>query len=588
MPDLDQFAKQPQPPEQVADVKKSDAPIAAPASSKARSNKKIFVFCDGTGNEFAGRAEDKIIHHFWSRKPKIVRPDGNSNVVKLYTSLCLNESQIAYYHPGVGTMGDPTKKGVARLWSKIKGLAFGFGFQENVLDAYRYLMQHYSYGDTVYIIGFSRGAYTARALAGLLHGYGLLCRGNEGHLLYAWQMYKDGLKKARQDNQESSEKGHEMKTDFSFRDTFSHPDFIIHFMGLWDTVSSVGWITTPIRLLHLAQNASVVIGRHAVSIDERRCFYHDNLWGDPVDVQVPPVLQGEMRGEQLAGKQDILQVWFPGVHSDVGGSYPQIESGLANNALEWMMDEVKKAGAIFDPPRVQTVFGGPVTNDPKGLTAALQSIYLKPTSSEPHKSMKGGWWMLEIFPHRFYDRDGEKKEKLRIPWGGRRHLPDSSLLHPSVLQLLESKTYAPQNLAAGKITVLSPASQAALDLADTHGAKTQALPDYGLFTLRKSRTKEWRENAMLVLLVKIVLVTVPMLIVRRPMIWMGHRFKPHWMNVDCTTLCGAGVAEVHQGWASCVATFAEHAWFAVLWSLIAATVLVLVWEFVRKFILPRS
>src|SRR5690348_2320212 len=137
--------------------------------------KKIFVFCDGTGNEFENSPDSK---------------NGNSNVVKLYTALRVTNNQVAYYHPGVGTMGDPNiRNRVLRYWSQAKGLAFGAGFKDNVLDAYRYLMEVYNDGDDIYIFGFSRGAYTARALAGLIHGYGLLCQGNEGHLLYAWRMF---------------------------------------------------------------------------------------------------------------------------------------------------------------------------------------------------------------------------------------------------------------------------------------------------------------------------------------------------------------------------------------------------------------
>ena len=201
MSELQEFGSQPAKPEESHGTDVTSAGKPAP--------KTIVVCCDGTGNEFAG--EDA--------------KNSNSNVVKLYTALKLDFTQIAYYHPGVGTMGDPTKKGIARGWSMVKGLAFGLGFEENVLDAYRYLMQHYNAGDHVYIFGFSRGAYTARALAGLLHGYGLLCRGNEGHIPYAWRMYTQAL--VTQQNRRT------IPTDFTFRDTFSHPKFMIDFVGLW-------------------------------------------------------------------------------------------------------------------------------------------------------------------------------------------------------------------------------------------------------------------------------------------------------------------------------------------------------------------
>ncbi len=541
MPDLDEFASQPKAPEQAGQAEK---PKEAPKSD----NKKIFVFCDGTGNEFAGR--ESIMD------PKA---GGNSNVVKLYTALSLDSSQVAYYHPGVGTMGDPTKKGVARLWSKIKGLAFGLGFEENVLDAYRYLMQHYSSGDRVYIVGFSRGAYTARALAGLLHGYGLLCRGNEGHLLYAWQMYKDGLTKSRKTDQKFK-KAHTIETDYSFRDTFSHKDFIIEFMGLWDTVSSVGWITTPLRLLHLAQNPSVVTGRHAISIEERRCFYHDNLWGKPVDVQVPKVLLGTPRGNELTRKQDILQVWFPGVHSDVGGSYPQLECGLALTSLKWMIEQIKAAGAEFDGPRTSAVLAGPDLDDWRKLNEVIREINPAPKSTEVHPSMKGAWWVLESFPHRFYDTE-EEKEKLRLPWGGWRHLSSPAILHPTVLARYGGAhaRHKPPNLKRGTIT--TPPLQPDGNSVDLTG--------YGSYLPPMHTASDWRSNLLLVLVVKILLVSIPMLIFYRPIGAVVHLL----------TGCAC--------WPSNWLLDGPHCTVTALGALVAAAALVLFWELVR-LIRPRN
>ena len=112
--------------------------------------KNIVICCDGTGNEFG---------------------DHNSNVVKLYSALIIDgQRQIGYYHPGVGTMGAPAahSKG-SKAWSVVMGLAFGAGLLTNVGDAYRYLMNVYEDGDNVYLFGFSRGAYTARALAGVCY-----------------------------------------------------------------------------------------------------------------------------------------------------------------------------------------------------------------------------------------------------------------------------------------------------------------------------------------------------------------------------------------------------------------------------------
>jgi uncharacterized protein (DUF2235 family) len=433
MSEVDPQSLQGKPPEQASTEepvgKVAGGPNCDEAPREKPQAKSIFVCCDGTGNEFA--AKDSL--------------DGNSNVVKLYTALRLGSDQVAYYHPGVGTMGDPSKKGVAREWSVVKGLAFGWGFRDNVLDAYRYLMQHYASGDKVFIFGFSRGAYTARALAGLLHGYGLLCRGNEGHIPYAWRMYTEKTATEKELN------AHTIPTDTTFRDTFSHKDFSIHFVGLWDTVSSVGWITTPLRLLDMAQNPTIERGRHAVSIDERRCFYQDNLWGKSVEVKVPVTLRGTAEAAAMPKEQDLLQVWFAGVHSDVGGSYPQLQSGLANITLQWMIDETRKAGACFDEARVRMVLGIPGPGEPTLETAALSPLYEKPKSFKLHRSLHGIWWLLELFPHRYYDKD-DASVRIRTPLGAYRKIPRGSLVHPTVKDRFATHPcYKPKNLTGEEL-----------------------------------------------------------------------------------------------------------------------------------------
>jgi uncharacterized protein (DUF2235 family) len=184
--------------------------------------KNIVICCDGTGNQFGGC---------------------NSNVVKLYTALIINNEQVGYYHPGLGTMGAPNAQGrLAKAWSVVKGLAFGGGFMDNVEDAYRYLMSVYDDGDRVYLFGFSRGAYTVRALAAILHAYGLLCEGNESHIPYVLRMFTDDMREARRQKKPT------LDVADAFKETFSH-NITLRFVGLWDTVSSVGWIYEPVKLL---------------------------------------------------------------------------------------------------------------------------------------------------------------------------------------------------------------------------------------------------------------------------------------------------------------------------------------------------
>lgn len=436
-----------------------------PASSE--KNKNIVVCCDGTGNQFADAN---------SADPS--KSSANSNVVKFYTALTINNEQVGYYHPGVGTMGAPQARSkVEKSWSMLTGLAFASGFMDNVEDAYRYLMSVYNDGDRIYLFGFSRGAYTIRALAAILHAYGLLCRGNEGQIPYVLRMFQDDMNAARKEGQQLRQqrarhpeaagqqtaegrwKGAGKKTsltvNYAFKETFCH-DVTLRFVGLWDTVSSVGWIQQPMRLLYSAQNPIIQTGRHAVSIDERRCFYQDNLWGPALPPSETPTLKREVMGadgEPMVDdngqpvfepiQQDIVQVWFAGVHSDVGGSYPQRESALPNRTLHWILQEAEENGIRVEPDRVKLIFGERTKEH-----YAAAPLYVKPNEPGPvHNSLEGPWWILEVFPHRYYVMDTDQ-EHWRIPLGSSRTLPSGAIVHPSVVERLNDPVarYAPRNV----------------------------------------------------------------------------------------------------------------------------------------------
>jgi uncharacterized protein (DUF2235 family) len=247
-------------------------------------HKNIVICCDGTANEFA---QDR------------------TNVVKLFFTLEQQNplTQVAYYHPGLGTMeavGAITS--VARRVTKILGLAIGYGLEADVAEAYRFLMSRYADGDRIFLFGFSRGAYTARAVAALLHMYGLLRPGNEPLIPYAIRMMT-AITKLRGRKAEDRRVAEYFDLARNFREHFSRTGVKIHFVGVWDTVSSVGWFENPLRLPYTADNSSIAIGRHAIAIDERRAFFRANMWHPTPD----------------GGPADVKQVWFPGVHADVGG-----------------------------------------------------------------------------------------------------------------------------------------------------------------------------------------------------------------------------------------------------------------------------
>ena len=351
--------------------------------------KNIVVCCDGTGNDF----DD---------------PNTDSNVVKLYQTLVTNEEQIGYYHPGVGTMGSPKALGwFDSHWTRAKGLAFGAGLQDNVADGYRYLMNHYQDGDRIFLFGFSRGAYTARVLGGMLLMFGLACPGNEGLIPYMLRLFAERSK-------DPQSRRTLLRAEENFQYTFSRR-VEIHFCGVWDTVSSYGWINSPIVLPHESSNAIIRIGRHAVSIDERRCCYQDKLWGPPID------------------GQDIRQVWFAGVHSDVGGSYPEPTAGLSKIALEWMLTEAEAAGLLIHRDKAAMVLGRTKPQPHRFLPD-----FVAPSNDGlPNNSLHGAWWLLEYFPRKYQAEHGARWGLPRGKW--RRQIPPGSWIHESVVSGLNAR-----------------------------------------------------------------------------------------------------------------------------------------------------
>jgi len=147
----------------------------------------------------------------------------------------------------------------------------------------------------------------------------------------------------------------------------------------------------------------MITGRHAVSIDERRCFFLSNLWG-------PPYKPDE---REYRVDQNIKQVWFAGVHSDIGGSYSEKESGLSKITLEWMLTEAVAAQLDVDPVRAALVLG---------KTAGYNYVPPDP-KAPPHNSLQGAWRLLEFLPHRYYDRVTGTR-RWRIPMGARRQIPE--------------------------------------------------------------------------------------------------------------------------------------------------------------------
>jgi uncharacterized protein (DUF2235 family) len=191
----------------------------------------------------------------------------------------------------------------------------------------------------------------------------------------------------------------------------------------------------PLRVPYTATNPDILKGRHAVALDERRAFYRQNLW-------VP------------AEKQDIQQVWFPGVHSDVGGGYPEPESGLSKIALKWMAEEARLAGIVLDDERLARVLG------------ADAKEYAKPDPAAAlHDSLKW-WWWAELLPRRYVDWSDPEHPRTRwkIPLGRPRYVAPGAAIHQSVFERMEAPAlgYRPPNLPGVRTVIVGATPNPAL------------------------------------------------------------------------------------------------------------------------------
>jgi uncharacterized protein (DUF2235 family) len=346
-------------------------------------NRNIVICSDGTGNSFERQ---------------------RSNVARLVPLLALNDhrEQLVVYDQGIGTD--------ARRWHEVEsfrasirdqqalvvlpgphesrfppaewaalglGLAFGFGLAENVKQMYQQLTSLYEEGDRVFLFGFSRGAFTVRALAGLLYRCGLppSDRSADDWLFrQAWTLYQP------------------MHPDedavAAFRAREEQRDCSIYFLGLWDTVKSYGGLR-PVMLPHLRHNPIVDCVRHAVALDEQRGWFDVTTWGRlDIDVEcnaawsrIPEPVKARIR------KQSIEEVWFRGCHSDVGGGNG--DEATERIALQWMLAEAHAKGIALSEAGCALL--DPATSD-KCATV--------------HDSHNRAWRAVEIVPRRAIDNSG--------------------------------------------------------------------------------------------------------------------------------------------------------------------------------------
>ena len=307
-------------------------------------SKNIALFSDGTGNSSA----------------KFIR----TNVWRVYEAVDLSgPDQIAYYDDGVGTS--------SFMPLAILGGALGFGLKRNVKHLYAFLSRNYEPGDRIFAFGFSRGAFTIRVLVDLVHDQGLAHGATEADLSHSvdakWWAYRKGARtriagkvRRRAPRRVSTKKATEEEVKFTF-------------LGLWDTVDAYGlpvdeltraWdhYFWPLSMNDRIASTTIEKAYHALSVDDERNTFHPVLWTEETESQNETSVHLD--------EERISQVWFAGVHSNVGGGYA--EDSLAFVPLYWIIREAAGRGLRFQGNTItrmhaQMTPSGPIFDSRKGL-----------------------------------------------------------------------------------------------------------------------------------------------------------------------------------------------------------------------------
>ena len=353
--------------------------------------KRLVICCDGTWN----------------------RPDSAhvTNIEKIARTVHTGASrtndvhQLVLYLSGVG---------VGYGVDRVLGGAFGLGLFNQVLAGYRFLASNYEPGDEIFVFGFSRGAYTARSVVGMIGKVGLLTRRAlvEEKLPEAVARYK------RRDPAE----GKYGQSTAEFKRDFCHVGTRVRFLGVFDTVGALG-VPGAMRRRHQFHDVTlsgiVDCARQAIATDEPRMKFEPCLWD--------AVAGGT--GESGVDDPRVRQVWFEGAHSDVGGGYA--DTGLSDTALLWMVAEAARQGLVFDE-------------------ALLQRYLASGSAAVRHDPMKSIFWLLDLaIRTRILLRIADGRAFL----GKRRrlHRPDCvsvRIARPAVEHFQAREDYQPDNLSA--------------------------------------------------------------------------------------------------------------------------------------------
>lgn len=303
------------------------------------NTKNIALFIDGTWEANDGRVE--------------------TNVGKLFEACRFKMKvgvQSTYYLSGVGAdnrrsrrgapSGTPRPDKAIQKWAvppvattvwplnRLLGGATGLGMGARIREAYAFLVSEYNRAnwDKIFIFGFSRGAFAARSLAGFISKVGVLMKEYIEYVPEAFEIYESGIDEGAEDL-----KTYLVKLTGRSANLDDRNDLPVHFLGVWDTVGALGlpWhvsekIAKRTNYHDVKVPPNVFHARHAMALHELRKHFPVLLW------------------ENKENHQNLKQVWFPGAHGDVGGGYPDDESGLSTGALCWMAHEAAEEGLLID------------------------------------------------------------------------------------------------------------------------------------------------------------------------------------------------------------------------------------------------
>jgi hypothetical protein len=275
--------------------------------------KRLFVCCDGTWNSASDAFQGVPVP---------------TNVVRFFNVLSDRDpqqvTQLKYYHAGVGA-------DEGRIRRLVVG-ALGLGLSRDIRMAYKWLSDHYESGFDIFVTGFSRGAFTARSLVGMMHHCGLPAKASWELVEEAWTLYR---------LDPTVDRNARRQDEFRRRHGAPPP---IRFLGVWETVGALGipetvpflsFLKNRYRFHDTSLSPEVQRAVQALAIDEQRNSFFPTLW----------------TGTDGTDDGRVSQVWFPGVHADVGGGYKETE--LSDVALTWMIAEATRCGADFDAPMLQ-------------------------------------------------------------------------------------------------------------------------------------------------------------------------------------------------------------------------------------------